>query len=162
MALTITLAIARTITPLAPGVILQRPRRPDLVARNLLLLHMIPQHAQQHLLERKDALLVERVQRPATLKDTAGEVLLHVLAQRKVLVDDFAVEVCHAHVRLGRRVRRVQFVDVVFLARRGCGRRDAAHHVHEARARVGREVARREDVRGGAAGEAGVVERPRG
>lgn len=106
MALTLTITIESTIIP-APAFILRRSRRPDLVARDLLPVHMIPQHAQQHLLKRKDPFLMERVQRPAALEDAPGEVLLHVLAQRKVLIDHFAVEVGHALVRFRGRVRRV-------------------------------------------------------
>lgn len=118
---------------------------------------MLPQHPQQHLLERMDALFMERMQRPL-YEDAPTEVLLDVLAQREVLVDDFLVEGGHARVGLGRRVRRVEPVDVVLLPG-GCGgERNAAHQVHEPRAGVGTEVAYREDVCRRAACEAGLVE----
>ncbi len=71
------------------------------------------------------------------LEDSALKILLDFLAQLEVLVHDFPVEICHALVRSGTRVWRVESVHVVFLARCRCRGRYGAHQMHETGARVG-------------------------
>lgn len=124
---------------------------------NSLFLHMISQYPKEHFLECKDSLFMEWVQR-SPLEDTSTEVLLDVLAKRKVFVNDFPVEIGHSFMCFWVGMGGIESVDIVFLSGRGRRGWDTAHQMHETCAWIGRKMPYREDMSGRSSSKPGGVE----